>query len=62
MIGQDRASPKLGLTTPFAWMDAVGVHVPSRSAAQFAITAAQYLPRPKVLIKISLGCPNFEGG
>ena len=26
-------------------MDAVGVHVPSRSAAHFAIRAAQYLPR-----------------
>ena len=61
-LGQDRTSPKLGLTTPVAWMNVVGVHVPSRSAAQFAIPAAQYLPRPKVLIKIFLGCPNFEGG
>ena len=37
--GQDRTSPKLGLTTPLAWMDAVGVHIPSQSATQFAIPA-----------------------
>ena len=29
--------------------------VPSQSAARFAIHAAQYLPRPKVLIKFFLG-------
>ena len=40
-----KISPTLGLTTPPAWMDAVGVHVPSRSAVQFAIPAAQYLPK-----------------
>ena len=44
-VGFGRISPTLGLTMPPAWMDVVGVHVSSRSAAQFAIHAAQYLPR-----------------
>ena len=35
-----RISPTLGFTTPPAWMDAIGVHVPNQSATQFAILAA----------------------
>jgi hypothetical protein len=57
--GQDMTSLKLGLTTPPAWMDVVGVHVLSRSAAQFAIHAAQYLPRPKNFNQFFFGLPKF---
>jgi hypothetical protein len=55
-----RYPPRWDLPRPLCgWMPSGSTtQVPIRSAAQFAIPATPYLPQPKVLIKIFLGCPS----